>query len=143
MFPESSCKQQGFLVPLALFIVVGLAALAVAIAYMSAQGSGSSVREAISAQTFYAAESGAQYAMNKIFYPSAQRAAADANCAAVNGQTLNFNAPGLRSCSAVLSCSRSVNASDTISFYTVYSAATCGSGDLGAERTIEVAAYIQ
>ncbi len=130
-------KQQGVLIPLAIFVVAGMALLAVAIARLSAQSSGSSFREAVSAQTFYAAESAAQYAVNQITFPAADRTLGDSQCGAINGSTLD-----LLNCSADLTCAVSTNTDNTTSFYTVQASATCGSGELQATRIIQTSVYL-
>ncbi len=135
-------RQSGFLVPLALVIVVGLGALAVAMSRLGAQSGGSAFREALSVQAFFAAESGVQYAMGRLFYPNASRAGADAACAAIEGSSLSLDTEGLRACTAELSCSQSSDATNSISFYTVSASATCGAGELQSERVIQASAYI-
>ena len=99
-------------------------------------------------QTFYAAESGAQYAMSRIFYvPSGgsaiSRAAADVNCAGITGASLNFAGDGLANCSTSLTCSISSDSTNLTSFYRVVSAASCGIAEVTAQRSIEVAASMQ
>lgn len=133
-------STRGFLIPLAIFILVGLAALASVLMNISTQAGNSSIREGISIQAFYAADSGAQYAMHRLYYPNPQRAAALAACTAINGDVLNYSAQGLTGCSASLACSSSNNTANTRSFFTVTSRGRCGSADLLAERVIEAAA---
>ena len=141
-------RQQGFLLPAAAFILVGLGALAVAVSRLSGQSSLSAVQEVVSVQTFYAAESGAQYAMSRIFYvPSGgiaiSRAAADSNCADLSGASLNFGGDGLANCSTSLTCSISNDSANLTSFYHISSAASCGIAEVTAQRSIEVAASMQ
>ncbi len=131
------------MIPLAAIIVVGLGVLALAISRISSQTGTSAIQEGISVQAFYAAESGAQLGMGRLFSNPANRAAVDANCIAVSGSNINFTVPGLDTCSTTIGCSRSTDAGDTISFYLITSTASCGSGSLVAERTIQVSAYMQ
>lgn len=128
--------------PLALFILVGLGALAIAISRLSAGQFSSAVQETLSVQAFYAAESAAQVAMNRILFNAANKANTDLNCAAVNGSTVNFSAVGLRECSARLACAAVSNTGDTAGIYRIESTATCGGGTLmGARRLVTAIKY--
>lgn len=142
MSPSAS-YQQGFLIPAALIVIVGLAALALSISRLSSQAGNSSFREAISAQTFYAAESGVQLGMSRIFFPSAVRTTADTNCGLLNGTTIPFNVAGLQGCSTTINCQLNTNAANSVSFYTVSSSANCGAGDIRSERIIQAMASIR
>lgn len=136
-------RQRGFLIPLALFILVGMLALALAASRLTGQSSTSSTLELLSTQAFYSAESGGQYAMHRLFFNASNQAAVDANCGALT-TLLNFagsSAVGLRSCQAQVSCTMTTTAG--ISFYTITSAGSCGSGEMSAQRTIEISAYMQ
>lgn len=146
MFPKKPINysgQCGFLVPLAAIIVVGLGVLAIAISRLSGQAATATTQEGLAVQAYYAADSGAQYAMNQVFFSATDKTAADANCAALVGSSLNYSAPGLTLCSSDITCSTSTVAGSTASYYVITSAATCGSGDSFAERTIAVSAYMQ
>ena len=144
MCPNQFTRQQGFLIPLALFIVLGIGFLAITISRMGAYSSQSSVREGLSVQSFYTAESGVQFSLNQIFYNQTLRTVVDTNCANLS-QTLSFNTAGLASCSANVACScvGACSGSGTVSFYSITSAASCGSGNLVADRTIEVNAFFE
>ncbi|WNO09911.1 hypothetical protein [Teredinibacter sp. KSP-S5-2] len=142
MFPRKSAisKQKGFLIPLAVVIIAGLAFLAVAINRLSSQAALSSVQESIAVQAFYAAESGAQLGMHHLFYAATNKLNADATCDAMNiSQT--FNSIGLAGCSINVTCSRS---GTHTSYYLINSAASgCGSNLLPGARTIQVKAFMQ
>jgi len=135
-------KQAGFLIPVAIFIIAGLSLLAISMTRLSSQSGMSSFREGLSMQAFYAAESGVQYAFNRVLFPGADRAVADTACAAVNGSSLSFTVSGLTGCTANLSCVSSINGSNTVSYYSVTSSASCGSADLSTERSISATAYL-
>ncbi|MFT5082919.1 MAG: MSHA biogenesis protein MshP [Lentisphaeria bacterium] len=136
-------KNKGFLIPLAAFIVFGIGLLAVAINKIASQSSHASVLEGISLQAFYAAETGAQYGMNRLMFDVTDRLVSDANCAALaGGITLNYTAAGLQACSATISCSMNTVAGFPFSFYAVRSEASCGSGEIAAQREIEVSARL-
>jgi len=157
---QTANRQRGFLIPLALFIVVVIGSLALVIARTSTQTNTASVQELLSVQTFYAAESGAQRGMQILFFPDASvRQDADTRCVAMN-QTFNFSGiVGLQHCTAQISCScrynnntacapaTAANYSDATSvptsFYTVTTLATCGQGNYRADRTIQAGAFLE
>ncbi len=132
-------RQHGFLMPLAVFIVVGLAFLALAISRISSQATESSFLEGVSIQAFYAAESGAQFGMNQLLFDVTTRAAATTNCTALSGgTTITFNlVPGLEVCSTNVSCPLSSEPG----YFVIRSDANCGSGAVYAERSIEASAF--
>lgn len=133
-------RQQGFLMPLAMFIVIGLGALALAISRMGAGTLSAAIQESISVQAFYAADSGVQYTMHKVLFAATNRGQADASCAAVNATSLAFTAASLASCRVTLTCARVGTTGGNNRIYAIESAAICGGGDLLAERTIAAAA---
>ena len=156
-------QQQGFLLPLAIFIVVVMGVFALVLSRNTIQATTSSVQEAISTQTFYAAESGAQRGMQVLFLDKTQaltRQAVDGRCAALNA-TYTYTVPGLNNCSAVVACTcryqnaaacapataanytAAAPANNLTSFYNITSTATCGSGILRAERTIETGSFLK
>jgi MSHA biogenesis protein MshP len=154
-------NQQGFLLPLAIFIVVVMGMFALVISRNTIQTSTSAVQEAISTQTFYAAESGAQRGMQVLFFPDASfRQQVDTRCVGLN-TTYTFTVPGLNNCSTVVTCAcvfqdetncspitasnyTSTAASNRLtSFYRIASTATCGSGNLRSVRTIEVGSFLK
>ena len=147
--------------PLAIFIIVVMGIFALVISRNTIQSSTSAALEAISTQTFYAAESGAQRGMQALFFPDPSlRQQVDNRCVGLNA-THTFTVSGLKNCSAVVtctcsygdntSCAPSVGAnytspaavSRTTSYYTVTSVATCGSGTLRAVRTIDAGSFLK
>lgn len=133
-------KQRGFLMPLALVIVVGLGALALALSRAGTASASSVVLEGISAQAFYAAESGAQYAMHRLMFDASDRVEVDGRCAVVDGDSLALTASGLSGCRVQLKCRRQIITGSEVRIYSLTSAAICGGGDLIAERTLSVSA---
>jgi len=167
MFPESSnykgnARQQGFLLPLSVFIVVVMGLFALVLSRNTIQSNTSAVQEAISTQTFYAAESGAQRGMQNLFFPDARiRQQVDARCVAMASTNFAFTVPGLNNCTAVVSCtcrfsddsncapitaanySAAAIPARVNSFYRITSVATCGVANLRSVRTIEVSAFLR
>lgn len=147
MFPKRelsiSKREQGFMIPLALFILVGMLALALAASRLTGQSSTSATLELMSTHAFYAAESGGQYGMHQLFFNVVDQADATSRCTGL-ATTLNFSgtaASGLQSCQTTVSCASHTTAGT--SFYTVTSAASCGSGSLSAQRTIQISAFME
>ena len=164
-FPVSSCRdQRGFLLPLALFILVVMGVLALTISRTATQTNTSTIQEFTNVQAFYAAESGAQRGMQALFLATATRQATDTACANMATNTTanqNFSSVnGLQICTATVTCTcvyQNNSACDTgvaanygptstvgvtKSFYTIRSVGTCGPADhFRAVRTIEVGAY--
>jgi len=165
MFPDYSSyafrNQRGFLLPLALFILIVMGILAVTISRTSLQTQTSSTQEVFNIQAFYAAESGAQRGMQKLFLANASRQITDNTCSSL---AINHSFPGvngLRACTAVVicqcvyrngaACAPSNNAnylptSDLgviMSSYTLTSTGSCGTDQYRAVRTILVGAFLE
>ncbi len=140
--PPGFHSSKGFLIPVAAIIVVGIAVLATSITRITSQSSQASITEGIALQAFYAAESGAYYGMNQLMFNVTARAVSDTNCVTLNGSVINFTANGLQSCSATVTCVADTVGGDPRSFYTIRSSATCGSGDIFAERIVEVSSFL-
>jgi len=132
----SPSRQGGFLVPTALFIIVVMGLAALALWRTTSQTNTSAVQELLSTQAFYAAESGVQTALSLVFYPNASsRTLVDNNCAGLD-QTLDFSGiSGLNICQVRVQCTLNAPGS-----YTLISDGRCTSGDLSAERSLEVRA---
>lgn len=165
MFPNPAYtkiiqRQRGFLLPLALFILIVMGVLALTISRTITQTQTSSIQELMNVQAFYAAESGAQRGMQALFLSIPTRKLTDQACAdmAINNNFTGVN--GLQMCTATVTCACRYQDSSacahgaatnyeptspvgvTKSFYTIKSVGTCGPADhYRAERTIEVGAY--
>lgn len=137
-FPSLRHWQAGFLMPVALFIVVGLGALALAITRMAGNTGSAVIYQSITVQALYAAESGAQYGINRLLFDAASKAEVDGRCVIVDGQSVDFNVTGLSNCNAQLSCVKTSTTPAT-QVYELTSRGQCGSGMLVAERTIVAA----
>lgn len=141
MYPNNIMyTQRGFLIPLALVIIVGLSALALALGKVASLAGTSAIQEGISAQAFYAAESGAQFGMNRLFFPDDTRATVDANCLTFP-LTRSFSVTGLKGCDVTVTCTRTTQ--NLTSFFVLNSSATCGGGEITAQRSIQVTSFIK
>lgn len=151
MFPNKKSSQQlqlqqGFLLPLALFILVVMGVLALTIARTSIQTQTASLAEVLNLQSFYAAESGAQRAMQHLFFDSAApitRANVNARCSGWSQNYVFAASPGLQACSAQVNCSFTLDTDDLRSFYTITSIGSCGADQYRAERTIQAGAFME
>lgn len=148
MFPNHSYKkyiqqQQGFLLPLALFILVVMGVLALTISRTSIQTQTSSIQEFMNIQALYAAESGAQRGMQRLFFNAAiKRADVDSRCASWK-ETYSFTANGLSACMAEVECVLVPDAANIRSFYTITSEGSCGADQYRAVRTVQVGSFTE
>lgn len=165
IYPITISRQQGFLLPLALFILVVMGVLALTISRTATQTQNSSIQEFTNIQAFYAAESGAQRGMQELFLlselelPANRRSATDQACTdmAINHNFAGVN--GLQICTVVVNCTcvyqdgtacapataanylPTAAVGVTKSFYTINSEGQCGQDQFRANRRIQVGAY--
>ncbi|MEW5791781.1 MAG: hypothetical protein ACOY4L_12645 [Pseudomonadota bacterium] len=134
---RSEGREHGFSLPIAIFILVVMALLGTAMTRLIAPGSQSVAYEVLSTRAFYAAESGAQWGMNRLFPPGG----GGDSCAAASG-TQSFSQSGLTGCSATVACTVSAvpTATGSQNYYTLRSTGSCGTGGDMALRVIEVGA---
>lgn len=123
-------KQHGIGLPTAIFIITLMALMAVAINQLVNQNAQTFEEEVNLTRAFYAAESGAGFAMNGIYPPEEYPGYASSSCAA--STTFNFTVEGLNQCSAVVQCTAVTTAGSN--FLTIESTGTCGD----VSRTIQV-----
>lgn len=150
-------KQSGFLMPVALFIIIVLGAMAILVSKKVSESASSYVSAGLSTQTFYAAESGAQAGLNALYFLDDDRQLVDGRCA-VMAISETLSAVGLDNCRVTVSCtchyengdscdnSNSANylglTSITNSFYTISSRAECGTAPTLSHHRIEVGASL-
>jgi MSHA biogenesis protein MshP len=136
MFPRRQYAarraQAGFSLPVVVGVIVLAAVLGAAMVNLVATGQQSVALEVVSTRAFYAAESGAQFGMQRLFPPSG----AAASCANAN---VAFDTNGLSGCNATISCTSTGPVNGTM-FYTITSSGRCSSGPTQATRTIQVKA---
>ena len=136
-------KQKGFLLPLALFIIVVAASVAVLMSKQVTEVSNSFLLNIFSSQSTYAADTGAELGNYNVLFPGSDRQTSDNRCETL---TINqtFTAAGLDQCTVVVSCNcsydtgASCDSSQTNnyngvngvvnSYYRISSSAQCGSG---------------
>lgn len=127
-------QQQGIGLPATVFLIVIIALIVLALGDLTRKSALGFGQDFYSIRAFYAAESGAQIALNRVFV-GAQTC--DNTLSDIDFDNAGAN-PGLDLCSAVLSCRQDIV--DSITYYTFTSTATCGSGFEQAQRSVEVRA---
>ena len=128
-------KQKGIGLPATIFLIVVLSLIVAAMSDLTESSNLGSGQDFQSMRAFYAAESGAQIALNRVFVAGQACSSTEVD--------LDFNAvnakPGLTSCVATLSCNEDSVAG--VNYFTFKSEAICGSGFEQAQRSIEVRAH--
>ena len=139
MFPKRNIElrrlksQSGIGIPAALFVITLLALLAVAINSLLSQNANIYEEEVDLTRAFYAAESGAGFALNSIFPPEEfPQYNVNAECAA-GPREYTFTIPGLNACTATVTCSVDATVS-SVEYYTIVSEGDCN----GVTRTVQV-----
>lgn len=127
-------KQRGIGLPATVFIISILALILAALSDLNVSSTLSFTQSFQSQRAFYAAESGAQIGLNRIFVGGTT---CNNSIADIDFDSGGANL-GLDNCTADLSCS--ILTVDGINYYTLDSAAVCGSGFEQAERSIQVRA---
>lgn len=112
----------------AVFVIVVVALLAVAMAKMLEADKLSQSFETLGLKAFLAAESGAQLGVNRLLAPDGVGA-----CVTT---TESLEANSLRFCTADISCGLMTSGGET--FYTITSRGSCRAGDLIASRALEI-----
>lgn len=121
-------KQSGLGLPVALFIIIIMSLIAVAVNQLNLSSNQAYSQNVLSARAFYAAESGAQIRSQVVL---STRPCA---CGSSESISYDFTVPGLNQCQADTNCTSFVAAGNT--YCTIISIGSCG--DKSAERTIEV-----
>lgn len=124
-------SQLGIGLPAAIFVITLLVVIAFAISQLVSQNAASFEEEINLTRAFYAAESGAGFAMNRLYPPEEYPGyTSDATCAATT--TFSLVSDGLNSCSVTVTCNEILEGSKY--YATIKSTGTCND----VERTIQV-----
>lgn len=126
-------RQRGFTLAIAVFILVIMALIGTAMVSMMQNSQQSVASSVLSTRAFFAAQTGAQLTLAKLFPLDGSAATCSASSPAIS-----FTAIGLAGCSATVTCSSVSNAGKT--YYTVHSAGRCGLSGQSASREIELMA---
>ena len=131
-------KQKGVGLPATVFLIVIVSLIVLALGELNTKSNIGFGQDFYSVKAFYAAESGAQVALNKIFLGGQACPTTASNVVSIDFDTVT-NKVGLEACTVNVSC-QSV-AVDTIDYYTFNSTAICGVGIEQATRSIQVRAH--
>lgn len=135
---QRTARQRGFGLPFAIFVLVILGLVGLAIAELEQTSAEGVVFDVQSTRAYLAAQSGAELGLNRLLPPLAsQRDCTDGFFSA--GPSVSFVDPGLEACAATVSCRVDVIGGQD--YFTLTSRGVCGSGFERAERVIEVGVY--
>ena len=125
--PTIPPTEKGTALVMVIFIMVVLALLLAALAYITAQSNQNTAYQIASTRAYWAAQSGAEWGAYQIV-PATGSAASQ--CFSPNPARPGIGSiPGLGGCSATVACSSASTASTTS--YQITSQGTCPAGDLG------------
>lgn len=129
-------KQRGIGLPAAIFVITLMITIAVAVNLLVRQNAETFEEELRLTRAFYAAESGAGFAMNALFPPDEFPGySTTAICPENVGspRLYEFEAEGLEGCSVEVSCVTDATV-DGVEYYTILSEGSCGD----VSRTVQV-----
>ena len=130
-FGKLACNTQaGVGLPAAIFVITVLVVIAFGVSQLVSQNAETFEEEINLTRAFYAAESGAGFAMNTLYPPEEYPGYASGTCAA--STSINFVSDGLNQCSATVTCNEITVGSKN--YATIKSTGTCNN----VERTIQV-----
>jgi len=138
-------KQRGSMLVMALFVIVVLSLLGLAVVQVLSDSNKSTVYEVYGARAFNAANSGADHALADIFGPSVSGPTLG-RCAAVNSKTYTLPKTaisGFSGCELVIECSEFTVNETGFTHYRVQSEARCNAGDFKTVRMVAVEARIR
>lgn len=126
--------QRGIGLPATIFLIVIVAMVVLALSDLNTKTNLGFGQDFYSTRAFYAAESGAQIALNRVFVgaQACSNALADIDFGTVT------NNQGLEGCTVQINCQQTTV--ESIDYYTFSSQAICGNGAEQAQRSIEVRA---
>jgi len=137
---DFAARQRGVGLPAAIFVITLMSTIAVAISLLVSQNAETFEEELRLTRAFYAAESGAGFAMNALFppdefprYSNAMNATATCPDNEATPRIYDFTADGLSLCSAEVSCSLDATV-DGLEYYTINSTGICGD----VSRTVQI-----
>jgi MSHA biogenesis protein MshP len=142
--------NQGFLLPLAIFIILIAAGLAVIMSKQATQVANSFLLDSFSLQSIHAADTGVELGAYQVLFPSVTRQDTDNRCTSLSINQV-FNSESLDQCTVSVSCEcfyENNNNCDTTqagnydgslgvnnSFYQLNGRAECGTGFTTARHT--------
>jgi len=150
---KSMKKNLGFLLPLALFLILAASGIALILLQQTTKPSVNLTISSLASNSAYAAETAAGLASNQLFFPVANRRQMDIRCENINIPSV-LNVDGLDQCRLTVSCDCRYENNNTCdsgeagnydnslgienSFYRIQSEASCGSGFAQGYRRVEL-----
>jgi Tfp pilus assembly protein PilX len=129
-------RQNGFSAMIVIVLIVLFSLLGTYMASMSTIGSLNTTQSVGSMQSWFAASSGVQWAIQKSLAASDGLCTCATNCCAgINGQTLNYSEGGLDGYSAAVSCSASPM-TEAGSNYCVYNLGVTGTNGSSVQQML-------
>jgi MSHA biogenesis protein MshP len=129
---RSALKQSGLGLPIAIFLITVLAALALNLGLLVQDNAAARSEQITLVRTLLAAESGAGFGLNRLFDPTNAPAYSGLSCSSSTVTYSLESDSGMSGCSAGVSCSSKTSGSETI--YTITSIGSCDS----LSRTVKV-----
>jgi MSHA biogenesis protein MshP len=125
-------RQAGLSLATALFVITVMAFLAAAIFQLVRNNAETTAEEILLIQSFYAAQTGIQFGLNRVFPPDGSAT----TCLAPETTYPEYElaVQGLNACAAVVTCTPLTVSGET--YYTIESKGTCGD----VSRTVQVRA---
>ena len=128
--------QKGSMLIVSVFTITALAALGAALMQINWSQTDTTTREVLGARAWFAANSGTEMAMAKLF--PLQESADDvrvADCVGITAEKPIFSVAGLKGCSVSVTCE--VIGENELAQYRIESRGECGSGHLKVVRVQE------
>jgi MSHA biogenesis protein MshP len=136
-------RQTGLGLPAAIFVIVVLSLIVLALANLEERSSEALGQDVQSSHAFWAAESGAQAALSRLFPPgSAASDCSDSYFSATPGATVHSipaGVPGLANCTFEVTCAVQTDTAGN-NYFSLQSTGVCGSGIDRAQRSVAVGA---
>lgn len=126
-------RQKGIGLPAAIFVITLMAGIAVAVNLLVSQNADGLNEEVRLTRAFYAAESGAGFAMHLMFPPQDFPDYSTAAVCPTVARSYDFTLEGLGACSVEIDCVTDATV-DSVNYYTITSTGTCGD----ISRTVQV-----
>ena len=133
-------KQQGGALAIAVFVILVMSLLTIAISRSISASSAQTVQEVLGTRALMAAESGNELALAILFPIASGAPVTYGSCADITASRLYFSGVnGLNNCQVVTSCEEST--AGTQSFYFLESTGVCKDNVLGSNSSINLADF--
>ncbi|KKK99918.1 type II secretory pathway component [Rheinheimera mesophila] len=142
----SASSQRGSALVIAVFISVVMLLLVVALSKLLTASSEGVSYEAQGTRSFFAAQSGMEYALTELFPLSSATVTTSCPVSLQSGETVNlmlsptisFYTAGLYNCTAHVSCRERADTAGAVTHFWLVSTGQCGADGVQTSRTIEM-----